>query len=93
VARKSTKDKSLSPFAALRRNSVTKGFLGGSNGWMAVGVVVWGGRLLRKALSRNEVVVATEKLQPGQVLELRTISPPSRSERRAARKARAGTSS
>lgn len=91
MARKPTKDKSLSPFAALRRNSITRGFLGGSNGWMAVGVVVWGGRMLRKALGRREEIVAIEKLEPGQFLELRTITPPTRAERKTAR--RAGTAS
>jgi hypothetical protein len=87
VARRATKDKSLSPLAALRRNSITKGFFGGSSGWMAVGVVVWGGRLLRKAVGRREEIVATEKLEPGQRLELRTIPPVTRGERKAARQA------
>jgi len=87
VARKATKEKSLSPFAALRRNSITKGLFGGSSGWMAVGAVVWGGRLLRKILGRQEEIVATEKLEPGQRLELRTIPPVTRGERKAARHA------
>lgn len=90
MARSKSGSKALSPFAALRRNSITKGFLGGSSGWMAVGFVVWGGRLLRKVIGRNEEIVATEKLEPGQFLQLRTITPPSRAERKAARQA--GTS-
>jgi hypothetical protein len=81
-------DRSLSPLAALRRNAITKGVLGGQRGWMAVGAVVWGLRLLRKLLGRTEEVVATEKLEPGQVLCLTAIAPPSRAERRAARRAR-----
>ncbi len=77
----------LSPLAALRRNALYKGLLGGHRGWMTVGAVVWGGRLMRKAFGRTEKVVATEVLQPGQVLRLEAIAPPSRGERRAARRA------
>jgi hypothetical protein len=53
---------------------------------MAVGAVVWGARLVRKAFGRSEKVVATEVLRPGQVLRLEAIAPLSRSERRAARR-------
>ncbi len=79
--------RALSPFAALRRNALYKGLLGGQRGWMAVGAVVWGGRLIRKAFGRSEQVVATEVLRPGQVLQLEAIAPLSRGERRAARRA------
>jgi hypothetical protein len=54
---------------------------------MAVGAAVWGGRFIRKAFGRTEKVVATEVLQPGQALRLEAIAPPSRGERRAARRA------
>ena len=79
--------RALSPFAALRRNALYKGLLGGQRGWMAVGAVVWGARFVRKAFGRSETVVATEVLRPGQVLRLEAIAPLSRSERRAARRA------
>jgi hypothetical protein len=75
----------LSPLPLLRRNAIYKGLLGGRRGWMAVGVVVWGVRLFRKALGRNEEIVATEKLQPGESLILTTIPQRTRAERRAAR--------
>jgi hypothetical protein len=78
----------LSPTAALRRNALYKGLLGGSRGWMAVGALVWGPRLMKKALGRNEQVVATERLVPGQAIRIEAIKPPSRDERRAARRAR-----
>ncbi len=78
----------LSPTAALRRNALYKGLLGGSRGWMAVGAFVWGPRLLKKALGRNEQVVATERLEPGQALRIEAIRPPSRGETRASRRAR-----
>ena len=80
--------RALSPTAALRRNALYKGLLGGSRGWMAVGALVWGPRLMKKALGRNEQVVATERLEPGQVLRIEAIKQPSRDERRAARRAR-----
>ena len=78
----------LSPFTALRRNALYKGLFGGSRGWMAVGALVWAPRLLKRVLGRNEQVVATELLEPGQVLRLEAIAPPTRRERRAARRAR-----
>ncbi len=54
---------------------------------MAVGAVVWGARLVRRLLGRTEEVLATEVIEPGQTLTLRVITPPTRSERRAARRA------
>jgi hypothetical protein len=78
----------LSPTAALRRNALYKGLLGGRRGWMAVGALVWAPRLMKKALGRTEQVVLTEKLEPGQALRIEAIKRPSRDERRAARRAR-----
>jgi hypothetical protein len=80
--------RALSPTAALRRNSLYKGLLGGSRGWMAVGALVWGPRLMKKALGRTEEVVLTEKLELGHALRIEAIRRPSRDERRAARRAR-----
>jgi hypothetical protein len=65
-----------------------KGLLGGSRGWMTVGALVWGPRLLKKAVGRTEKVVLTEKLEPGQALRIEAIRRPSRDERRAARRSR-----
>lgn len=78
----------LSPTASLRRNALYKGLLGGSRGWMVVGAAVWAPRMMKKALGRNEVVVATERLEPGQAIRIEAIKPPTRSERRAARRDR-----
>jgi hypothetical protein len=55
---------------------------------MAVGVAVWGPRLMKKALGRTEQVVATERLEPGQAIRIEAIKAPTRSERRAARRVR-----
>jgi hypothetical protein len=73
----------LSPTAYLRRGALYKGVFGGSRGWLAVGAVVWGPRLVRKAMGRNEEVVTTEVLRPGDVVCLRTIPQDTREQRRA----------
>jgi hypothetical protein len=77
--------RAFSPTAALRRNALYKGLLGGSRGWLAVGAVVWAPRLMKRALGRNEKVVATEVLKPGQALYLEAIPQETRAQRRAAR--------
>ena len=80
--------RAFSPTAALRRNALYKGLFGGSRGWLAVGAVVWGPRLMKRLLGRNEKVVATEVLKPGQSLYLETIPQQTREQRRAARRDR-----
>lgn len=80
--------RAFSPTAALRRNALYKGLFGGSRGWLAVGAVVWGPRLMKRLLGRNEKVVATEVLKPGQSLYLQTIPQQTREQRRAARRDR-----
>ena len=55
---------------------------------MAIGAMVWGPRLMKRVLGRNEQIIATEVLQPGQSVYLRAIEPSTRAERRAARRAR-----
>ncbi len=78
----------LSPFAYLRRSAIYKGLFGGSRGWMVVGALLWGPRLIKRVLGKTEVVVATEVLKPGQALRLETIPPPTRQQRKAARAAK-----
>ncbi|MCB9380137.1 MAG: hypothetical protein R2694_10945 [Ilumatobacteraceae bacterium] len=78
----------LSPVAYLRRGAVYKGVLGGRRGWMAVGAVLWTPKLLKKAFGKNEEIVATEKLKPGQFVRLEAIPPTTRRQRKAAKRAR-----
>jgi hypothetical protein len=73
----------LSPIALARRNAVYKGILGGERKWLAIGGVVWGTRFLKKAVGRNEQVVALEKLESGQAVLLTTIPPLKRREKKA----------
>ena len=83
-----SRSRALSPLAALRRNALYKGVLGGERKWMAIGAVVWAPRLLKKVMGRTEKVVAREVLKPGQVMCIEAITPPTRDERRAIRRAR-----
>jgi hypothetical protein len=77
----------LSPTVLLRRNALYKGVFGGSRGWMAVGAALWGPRLAKRLLGRSEEVVAVEKLKPGQFLRIEALRPPTRRERKSARRA------
>lgn len=77
----------LSPTALLRRSALYKGVFGGSRGWLAVGALLWGPKLLKRLMGKNEEVIATEKLVAGQFVRLEAIRPPTRRERKAARRA------
>ncbi|MCU1396245.1 MAG: hypothetical protein JWM34_4673 [Ilumatobacteraceae bacterium] len=79
----------FSPFAMGRRNGLYKGLLGGDRRWLVIGGALWGARFLRKALGKNEEVVTIEKMEPGQWMSLRTISPKQqKAEKQAAKLAR-----
>jgi hypothetical protein len=52
----------------LTRNATRRGFLGGSRGWMAVGVVLAGVRLLNRFLGNESNVLYSEKLDRGETL-------------------------
>jgi hypothetical protein len=77
----------LSPIARVRYNAFHKGLIGGSRGWMMAGGVVVAGRFVRRALGRNEEIVAIEVLKPGQAVRLEAISPLTRRARRSAKRA------
>jgi hypothetical protein len=77
----------LSVSRIARRGGLYKGVLGGQRGWLAFGGLFWAGRALKKVLVRQESYVTTETLQPGDRITLTAIAPPTRRERRAARRA------
>ena len=52
----------------LTRNATTRGFLGGSRGWMAVGVALAGARLFNRFLGNETKVIYSEKLDRGETL-------------------------
>ncbi|MBA3605752.1 MAG: hypothetical protein M3487_01900 [Actinomycetota bacterium] len=70
----------LSPAFLIRTKAVRSGILGNSRGWRLVAAFIFGRRLLKKIMGGVPQVVATETLQPGQFLSIRTIDP--RTERR-----------
>jgi hypothetical protein len=61
------------PISGVRTLALRRGVLGGSRGWMAVAVVLWGLKVLRKASSRRPQVVSVERLRPGQTLQVTAL--------------------
>lgn len=57
-------------FAFLRARSLREGFLRGRRAWTAVGVVVWGVRLIRRLAARRPQIVASERLESGQSITI-----------------------
>jgi hypothetical protein len=55
---------------------------------MAIGAALWGPRLVKRALGRREEVLATERLRPGEFVRIEALKPPTRRERKSARRAR-----
>ena len=66
----------------LRQGGLYKGLLGGSRGWLIVGVVMWSGRLLKRAAGKTEEVVALEELKPGQIMRIEAIPMATKRQRR-----------
>lgn len=58
----------MSVLGYLRTRSLREGFWRGRRAWTAVGVVVWGARLLRRVVRPEARVVAVERIEPGQQL-------------------------
>ena len=75
----------LSPTAMLRHNALAKGVFGGRRGWMVVGAFLWDPRLIKRFMGRQEEVLTTERLKPGQTVTITAIRPLTRAERKAAR--------
>jgi hypothetical protein len=77
----------FNPFYRARRAAYFRGIHGGSPTWA---YVLLGINLLdraRKATRKRPELVAREVLKPGQSVSFRTIVPPTRSERKAAKRA------
>jgi hypothetical protein len=78
----------MRPTTYLREEALVKGILGGRKSWMVIAVFAYSPRLLRRLFGREEVVVARERLRPGQVLRLEGLGDLTKAERKAIRKAR-----
>jgi hypothetical protein len=57
----------------VRRRSMRDGLIGGHRGWLVVGVLFHGPRLLRKLFPNDPEVVAVERLTPGSSLSIRAV--------------------
>jgi hypothetical protein len=75
-----------SPRRFISHQVATRGLYGESRGWRTMWYLVTIGGLVRRTFGRNPEVAAVEVLQPGEHLTLRTITPPTRKERRAAKR-------
>jgi len=73
--------------SAVRRKSIRKGLFGGNRFWMIVGAAAWAFRFARRLASKDETVISTESLKPGEILIIETSERPSRRQRRAQRRA------
>ena len=72
----------------LRRNAVRRGFVGGRRGWVTVGVLTYGWRVLRRVMRGREETVTLEHLRPGESIVIESVP----KERRRGRRSRAGAS-
>lgn len=72
----------------LRYNALRKGLLGREGPWLAVFVLAFLGRRMNNVLKRGEMPIRfSEKLEPGATYVISHIVPPTRRERRRARRA------
>ena len=63
------------PLGYLRRQAIRRGILGGSRGWLILGGVAWGLRVLsRVASTRRLRTVLVEELRPGESLHISHLS-------------------
>jgi hypothetical protein len=81
-----TRRRALSPSVLIQRRALQRGVFGSNPLWRAVAVVVFGSRFLRKVFGKNPEFLGTEKLKAGQLLQIEAIAPPTRRERREARR-------
>jgi hypothetical protein len=72
----------LNPFNLLRRLSIYRGLLAGDKGWLVIGALVWGPRLLRRAMGRRPERVAAEPMGIGHVLRIELLPQDTKLERK-----------
>lgn len=65
----------------LRTRGIKDGVFGGRRGWLALGLVMWIGRLVKKLASRSSELVAVEQLEPGQSITVSALAPREKSRR------------
>jgi hypothetical protein len=76
--------------AYLRAKAFSRGFLGGSQLWMAIGLIVWTVRLFQWLTRPETNVIYRDRLGTGQIIQIRHLDPPpSRRQRRRAKRSAA----
>lgn len=76
------------PSVVIRRKALRLGVFGASKLWKAVAVVVFGKTTMKKFFGRNEEVVQVARLKGGgRLMQVETIKPLTRRDRRRARRA------
>jgi hypothetical protein len=78
--------RALSLSRLIRSRALQRGILGSSPLWRAIALVVFGRRFLKKIFGKNPQYLGTEKLTAGQLVQIESIAPPSRRERRGTRR-------
>jgi hypothetical protein len=81
-----TRRRALSPSALIRTRAIHRGILGSSPLWRAIALVVFSRRFLKRILGKNPENLGTETLKAGQFVCVEAIAPPSRRDRRGARR-------
>ena len=84
-----TRRRALSLSALIRSRALQRGILGSSPLWRAVAIVIFGRRFLKRIFGKTPEDLGTEKLTAGQLVQIEAIAPPTRQERREARRRRA----
>jgi hypothetical protein len=76
--------------AYLRAKALSRGFLGGSQLWLAIGGVVWTVRLFQWLTRPETSVIYRDRLGSGESIVIRHLEPPptKRQRRKAARSAK-----
>ncbi len=72
-------------FSALARTGFRRGRQG-SRAWLAVGATTWLLQRAARAVRRTEEPLERFRLAPGETVEITSVSPPTRRERKAARR-------
>lgn len=61
------------PISSLRTMAWRRGLLDGRRGWLVLAVSLWGLGRVRRAAGRSPELVATERLRPGQSVQITAL--------------------
>lgn len=75
MARSATASSLLRPAFYVRRAAISRGLMGDDRFWRVVFAVIFGRKLLRKALGSEPETLSVEKLKAGQFVSVEAIDP------------------